>query len=66
MMLPLPRPASLLLLYSCDTRAGDTRDGVRELVRRDGRDEAARGECECDWRGRQEEDINEGGLLREH
>ena len=35
----------LLLLYSCDTRAGDTRDGVPELMSKDAREEAARGEC---------------------
>jgi hypothetical protein len=41
----------LLLLYSCDTRAGDTRDGVPELMSKDARGEAARGECDCKRRG---------------
>ena len=55
----------LLLLYSCDTRAGDTRDGVPELISKDAREEAARGECDCERRGRQE-DRNEDVFLREH
>lgn len=65
LMLPPPRPASLLLLYSCDTRAGQTRDGVPELMSKDAREEAARGECDCERRGRQE-DRKEDVFLREH
>ena len=65
LLLPPPR---LLLLYSDDTRAGETREGVPEALSIDTREEERRGReaggSDGDW-GRQEE-KREGLLLRAH
>lgn len=64
-MLPAPALVLLLLLYSSDTLAGDTREGVPELLRRDARedDEKDADKVVEERRGRQEE-RNDAVLLR--
>ena len=64
-MLPPAALVLFLLLYSSDTLAGETREGVPELLSSDARedDEMDADELVEERRGRQEE-RNDGVLLR--